>query len=108
MLQIILPVALILCTIRVGINSVTVCLIVTPLALILVAVHVPERPLTMCLVIPPVAFVSGAILPDLFAPAVSVLALPLPSVFRTIFENVLWPLFNAFKIIDVCVLAVSN
>ena len=103
-LEVIFPVALVLCAVGMGVDSVAMGLVVTPLALVLVSVHVPERTLAMSLVIPPVTLIPGSILPDLLSPAVSMLALPLTFVFCTIFENVLRSLFDAVQVVDVSIL----
>ena len=88
-LQIILPVAFILCSIDVGIYSVPVGLIVLPLTVKDVTVDMPELPLTMSLVVDPFAFIACTVWPDLDAVAVADIPLPLAFIDCPILEPVL-------------------
>lgn len=73
--------------------------VIGPLSLVLVAVDVPESSMTVCFVESPVALVAGTVLPDLSATTMSILALPLSDILRTIFENKLRPVLNIVRIV---------
>lgn len=87
-LEVVFPLALVLSSVHMNIDTVTICLIVHPVSLIDIAIDVDELPLTVRSVIFPVAFVACTIRPDLFAESITEASNPLPQVSSSSLERV--------------------
>lgn len=86
-LEIIEPVAVILCSILVCVSAITICFVLLPLPLVDVTISMPEFSLAVCFVIVPLAMVAGTIAPLLNARPVSILFVDVALVLRTILEH---------------------
>lgn len=87
-LEVVFPLALVLSSVHMNVDTVTICLIVHPVSLINIAIDVDELPLTVRSVIFPVAFVACTIRPNLFAESITKAANPLPQVSSSSLERV--------------------
>jgi hypothetical protein len=94
MLQIILPVSLVLRSIDMRVDPVTVGLIVLPLAIEDVSVDMPKLSLAMSLVVLPLTFVAGSIGPDLDSAPMPDCPPPLTLVHSSVFKAVLIPVLE--------------
>lgn len=94
MLEVMLPIALVPCSVHVSVNAITISFILEPFALKYITVNVPELPTTACLIELPEAFVACAIRPYLDTEAMLHVAKPLPFVHSAVFEYNVTPLLN--------------
>lgn len=92
MLEIVAPLSIILSAIDVGIDALSIGLVVNPVSLVDVTVHVPEDTLSVGPVVLPLALVLGAIGPDLGAVAISEATDPLTLVRGSVLKPVNRPL----------------
>lgn len=93
MLQVIQPLPLILGSVLVAVEAVTVGFVVAPLPLVAVPVYMVEAPETARLVLAPLALVPRSVHPVLNAPAITHRDNPLALVRGATAEGVQWPLF---------------
>lgn len=107
MLQIVLPLALVPSSIAVSVLSVSMGLVSLPVTVVLVTIDMVEDSLTVCFVVLPVTFVSGSIWPCLGTHSVSHVVLPLSLVSGFVLKLVLGPLIAVSKIFFFTLLADS-
>ena len=93
-LHITLPVAFIPRAIHVGVNTVSIGLVIEPLTLKHITIYVPEFAPTTGLIVPPKALVAGTIGPDLYPKSMLHVSKPLPFVHGSIFENYIAAFFD--------------
>ena len=74
-----------------GVNSVSVSLVILPFTIEYVSVYMPELALSMCLVVLPLTLVPSTIRPNLDPTAVSNRTPPLSFVDGTVFEFIFIP-----------------
>ena len=86
-MQIVSPVALILSTIDMRIDTITVGFVFLPFAFVYVTICMPEFALSIGLVSAPISFILGSIGPDLDTWAVAHTILKIAFVHGTVFKN---------------------
>ena len=93
-LQVILPLAFILCTVHVLVDTRAIGLIVCPVAIINIAVHMDKFTLTMCSILTPLTSINSTVRPNLFAKPVAESTSPLAIIAGSRSKDVLWPILT--------------
>ena len=93
-LQVILPLAFILCTVHMLVDTRAIGFIVCPVAIINIAVHMDKFTLTMCSILTPLTSVNSTVRPNLFTKPVAESTSPLAIIAGSRSKYVLWSIFT--------------
>ena len=100
-LLVLLPLAHVLCSIHVGVNTKTVSLVVDPISLVDISIRMYQSSFSVGLVILPEPFVEGAVWPVLLAPAFPLIIrfVPLSNIDSSVLQFVWLPPFATFRLL---------